>query len=401
MVKPKIEYIDEENSQKNSTSHSHKESKNGGWFFAGFFILALIMGLVGGVAGLVLVSENSQWREKLGLQDMSINTTKTEKLKLEESSAIIDAVKKVSPAVVSITSTQNVTDIFGRSYESNGAGTGFIITNDGLIVTNKHVVSDEKATYTVFDHDGKEYEAKVLATDPYNDFAVIKIDATGLPVVDLGDSDDLSIGQWVIAIGNALGEFDNSVTVGVVSAKGRQIQATGGGQAERLEGLIQTDAAVNPGNSGGPLVNLKGQVVGINTAVADAQSIGFAIPTNSIKKAIESIKKTGEIKRPMLGIRYLPITKELAELNDLKVDYGALVYRGANRGELAVIPGSPAAKAGIEENDIILKINDEKITSKKSLAQILQQYEIDDEVSIILLRDGNEKTVKVKLGEMK
>lgn len=400
MSRPKIEYIDEENLSKSSSKQSIKQPKRGGWFIVGFLFLALIMGVAGGVGGVVLLSENSQWREKLGLEDIAINTIKTEKLKLEESSAITDTVKKVSPAVVSISMSKNVTDIFGKSYQSNGAGTGFIITNDGLIVTNKHVASDKNAKYTVFTHDGKDYDAEVIATDPFNDFAVLKIDATGLPVVDLGDSDDLVVGQWVVAIGNALGEFDNSVTVGVISAKDRQITASGGGKAEKLEGLLQTDAAVNPGNSGGPLVNLKGQVIGINTAVANAENIGFAISINLVKKAIDSIKKTGEIKRPMLGIRYLPVTKEIAELNNLKVDYGALVIRGSNRGELAVISGSPAAKAGIKENDIILKINDEQITEKKSLARILGQYEVGDEISLTILRDDKEKTVKVTLTEL-
>lgn len=398
MPKPKIEYIGE--SDANEMPKKSQSPKKGGWFIVGFLIFAFIMGVAGGIGGVLLLSENSYLKEKLGLKDIAINTTKTEKLKLEESSAITDTVKKVAPAVVSISTTTNVTNIFGRSYESEGGGTGFIITNDGLIVTNKHVVSDENTTYTVFTNDGKDYQAKILATDPFNDFAVLKIDAKGLPVVDLGDSDDLMVGQWVVAIGNALGEFDNSVTVGVISAKDRQITASGGGKAEKLEGLLQTDAAVNPGNSGGPLVNLKGQVIGINTAVANAENIGFAIPINVVKSAIDSIKKTGEIKRPMLGIRYLPITKEIAKINNLKVDYGALVIRGKGQGEVAVIPGSPAAKAGIEENDIILKINDEEISENKSLARILQQYKVGDEISLTILRDDKEKTVKATLTEL-
>jgi len=274
-------------------------------------------------------------------------------------------------------------DIFGRSVESDSAGTGFIITNDGMIVTNKHVVSDENASYKVYTADGKDYDAKVMARDPYNDFAVLKIEASGLPVVDLG-------------------EFDNSVTVGVISAKDRQITATSGGQSETLDGLLQTDAAINSGNSGGPLVNLKGQVVGINTAVAsNAQNIGFAIPINIIKSAIDSIKETGQIKRPMLGIRYLSITKEIAKSEKLAVDHGAWILRGSDRTATAIVSGSPADKAGLKENDIIIKINGEEINEKKSLTSILQQYDVNDEVNLTYLRDGQEKTVKVKLDEMK
>lgn len=378
-----------------------KEVKRGGAFVIVFLILALVMGAIGAVGTLVILSGNFQWSEKLGLKDVALNTTKTEKLILEESSAITDSVSKVSPAVVSISTSKNVTDLFGRSYEQTGGGTGFIITNDGLIATNKHVVSDENAEYTVFTSDGKNYSAKIMATDPANDLAVIKIEATGLPVVDLGDSDKLSVGQWVVAIGNALGEFDNTVTVGVISAKDRKITASGGGTSENLEGLLQTDAAINSGNSGGPLINLKGQVIGINTAVAgSAQNIGFAIPINSVKKAIDSIKKTGKIERPMLGIRYIPINKELAKANQLSVDHGAWVLAGSSRGEVAVIPGSPADKAGIVENDIITKIDGAEITENNSLSKILQQYNVGDEIEVTYLHKGQEQTAKLKLDKV-
>lgn len=399
MDRPNIEYLNEEES---SISKKQGKSQKMGWFLVLFLVLALIMGAVGGAAGVVILSDNSQLKEKLGLKDIAINTTKTEKLVLEESSAITDTVKNVSPAVVSITAEGTSLDIFGRSVESDSAGTGFIITNDGMIVTNKHVVSDENASYRVYTADGKDYDAKVMARDPYNDFAVLKIEASGLPVVDLGDSDELKVGQWIIAVGNALGEFDNSVTVGVISAKDRQITATSGGQSETLDGLLQTDAAINSGNSGGPLVNLKGQVVGINTAVAsNAQNIGFAIPINIIKSAIDSIKETGQIKRPMLGIRYLSITKEIAKSEKLAVDHGAWILRGSDRTATAIVSGSPADKAGLKENDIIIKINGEEINEKKSLTSILQQYDVNDEVNLTYLRDGQEKTVKVKLDEIK
>lgn len=395
MPKEKIIYIDEGPAE---VPPEPKKMHRGGVFVVVFLILALFMGSIGAVGTMILLSGNSKWSQKLGIKDVSINTTKTEKLILEESSAITDSVKKVSPAVVSISTSTSITNLFGQTLEEQGGGTGFIITNDGLIVTNKHVASDENGNYTVFTTDGKNYKAKVIAQDPFNDLAVIKIDATGLQVVDLGDSDGLEVGQWVVAIGNALGEFSNTVTAGVISAKDRKITASGGGTSESLTGLLQTDAAINSGNSGGPLINLKGQVVGINTAVAgSAQNIGFAIPINSVKKAIDSIKKTGKIERPMIGIRYIPINKELAQLNNLPVNYGIWVLPGSVRGEVAVIPGSPADKAGIVENDIITKIDGTQINENSLLNTILQNYNIGDEIELTVLHKGDEKTVKLKL----
>ncbi|PIR27512.1 hypothetical protein COV40_00470 [Candidatus Berkelbacteria bacterium CG11_big_fil_rev_8_21_14_0_20_42_15] len=323
---------------------------------------------------------------------------------MEESSAIIDSVKKVSPAVVSVVSKSQVQNIFGDVYTQQGGGTGFIITSDGLILTNKHVVSDANATYTVILADGKNYDAKVQSLDPLDDIAVVKIDARNLPVVELGDSDQLTVGQWVVAVGNALGKYQNTVTVGVISAKERKVEASdpSGGDTESLQGLLQTDAAVNPGNSGGPLVNLVGQVVGINTAVAsNAQGISFAIPINLAKKAIDSIKKTGKIIRPYLGIRYLPITPDLAKANNLKYDYGVLVIRGNGIGQVAVVSGSPADKAGIAENDIILGINGERIDENNSLSSLIQKYNVGDTVTLKIFHKDEEKDAKVTLQEIK
>ncbi|OQB06580.1 MAG: putative serine protease HtrA [bacterium ADurb.Bin212] len=371
-------------------------------------LVSLVVGLIGGLGSIYLLSyDNGSLAEKLGIQnaiDVPITTTKTEKLVLEESNAIITASEKVSPSVVSIVSKQVYQDIFGRSYESSGAGTGFIITSDGLIITNKHVVADESTQYTVVLSDGRNFDAVVQSRDTYLDFAVIKIDAKDLPVVELGDSDEMQIGQWVVAIGNALGQFQNTVTVGVISAKNRQIDATdsSGRNSETLDNLLQTDAAINSGNSGGPLTNLKGQVIGINTAVASqAQGIGFAIPINSIKSALDSIKETGKIVRPYLGVRYVMITKDIAEQNDLSVDYGALIIRGNGLGQVAVVPGSPADKAGLVENDIILEVNGEKVGSNSGLVALVSKYKVGEEVTLKVLSKGGEKTVKVKLEEMK
>jgi len=402
---PKIEYLDESTDFKTKPQKYSRRNSSIALVLL-VMITSLLIGAIGGVGGIVLLSaDNSSLAKKLGINsDLTIPTTRTEKVIVEESSAIIDTVDKVSPAVVSITQKKTVQDIFGQVYEQDGAGTGFIITNDGLILTNKHVVSDAKATYTVITADGKSYDATVKSLDPVMDLAVLKIEAKNLPVVELGDSDQLKVGQWVVAIGNALGRFDNTVTVGVVSAKDRQIEATdaSGQSSESIANLLQTDAAINSGNSGGPLVNLKGQVVGINTAVAtNAQSIGFAIPINQAKSAIESIKTTGRIIRPYLGVRYVQITKDIATEASLPVDYGALIKGGDQITQLAVIPGSPADKAGIKENDIILEVNGEKIDQNNSLIKLVQQYKVGNEIELKVLSQGKEKTVKIKLEEGK
>lgn len=376
--------------------------QRGGRFIVIFLLFAFIMGMVGGIGSLVLLSENGQLRRWLGVNSGSpLNLTRTvqEKLVVEESNGFIQTVKKVSPAVVSVTTKSAAVNFFGQIVEQQGAGTGFIITSDGLIVTNKHVVDDANGTYTVVMSDGKQYDAKVTAVDPFNDLAILKIDASSLPVIELGDSDALEVGQWVIAIGNALGQFDNSVSVGVVSAKNRKLT----GQGEELTGLIQTDAAINPGNSGGPLVNLRGQVVGINTAIASptgsSVGIGFAIPVNSIKSAIDSVRKTGKIARPMLGVRYLNIDNTVKEQLGLTVDHGALI-RGDSRTP-GVVPGGPAAKAGLQEGDIILELDGERIDDNLPLANALGEHTPGEKVTLKVLRQGKEQNVEVTLDELK
>ena len=363
-------------------------------------ILIFCSGAVGGIGGVILLSSNdSVLAKKLGLSNLSIPTVTTQKIRVEESNAIIDAVSKARPGLL-----EPIVDIVGRTYQTSGAGTGFIITSDGLILTNKHVVSDQSAAYTVVTMDGKVYDAKVQSLDPIYDLAVIKIEARNLPVVELGNSDELKVGQWVVAVGNALGQFSNTVTAGVISAKGRQISAAtdNGGNSETLSNLLQTDAAINPGNSGGPLVNLAGQVIGIDTAVASgAQGIGFAIPINSAKTAIDSIKQTGRIVRPYLGVRYVEITPDVAKASSLTVDYGALIQRGSGLISQAVVSSSPADKAGLVENDIILEVNGVKIDQNNSLLSLIQQYKIGDVVTLKVLSKGDTKDVKVTLEESK
>jgi len=381
-----------------------KKTNRFGKFLLTVLMIALIFvsGAVGGIGGIILLSQDSNsLAKKLGLSNVTIPTVSTQKITVQESSAIIDATKKVANSVVSITLKSTAQNIFGQTYQTSAAGTGFIITSDGLILTNKHVASDLTAAYTVVTYDGTAYDAKVQSKDPVYDLAVLKIEARNLPVVDLGDSSDLQIGQYVVAVGNALGQFSNTVTAGIISGKGRQIDASSetGVGSETLSGLLQTDAAINPGNSGGPLVNLAGQVVGINTAVASgAQGIGFAIPINSAKADIDSIKSTGAIVRPYLGVRYVEITPDIAKANELAVDYGALI-QGAGLGSPAIVSGSPADKAGLMENDIITEVNGTKIDQNNSLLTLIQQFKVGDNITLKVLSGGKTKEVKVTLDQ--
>lgn len=344
---------------------------------------------------------------------------------------VISVVKRVSPSVVSIVASKDVPvveqffvnpfkgDPFfeqffgdggigipqfrqkGTKKQEIGAGTGFIVSSDGLILTNKHVVADAGAEYTVFLNDGAKIPARVLARDPGQDLAVLKIDKSGLAAVNLGDSSQVQIGQSVIAIGNALGEFRNTVSVGVVSGLQRSIIASGGAAGpEELQELIQTDAAINPGNSGGPLLNLRGEVIAINVAMAQgAENVGFAYPINKAKRDIESVKATGRIIYPFLGIRYVVITKELQAERKLTADYGALIAGDAN--EPAVVRGSPADKAGLKAGDIILEFNGEKIEPLRTLASLIQKYQVGDRVTLKVLRGSQTLNLSATLEERK
>jgi len=348
-----------------------------------------------------------------------------------QESFVVDAVKKTNPAVISIVISKNVPkyetyidpnqqqnpfgDLFpnfffnvpqyrqnGTEKKNIGGGSGFFVSSDGLIVTNRHVVDQKDVEYTVFTNDGKKHIAKVIARDPVLDIALIKIDPPaggGFPYLSLGNSDSLQVGQSVIAIGNALGEYRNTVSVGVVSGLARSVVAgDASGKTELLDKVIQTDAAINPGNSGGPLLDLSGNVIGVNVAIAQgSQNIGFALPINSVKSAIESVKTTGKIVRPYLGVRYVAINSEMKDKNNLSVDYGVLVKAGQNQNELAVIPGSPADKAGIVENDIILEINSIKLDNKTTLASLIREKNIGDVINLKILHKGVEKNVQVTL----
>jgi len=339
--------------------------------------------------------------------------------------AIIDATKSVLPSVVSIVISKNVPiyeqefiNPFGEDSPFNiqvpqmiqkgtemqdvGAGSGFIVSEDGLVLTNKHVVLDKEAQYTVYTNDDKKYSAKVLALDPVQDLAVIKIENDNekfKPVV-LGDSLSIQLGQTAIAIGNALGKFSNTVSVGIISGLKRTISASDqiGDFSETLENIIQTDAAINAGNSGGPLINLRGQVIGINTAMAEgAETIGFAIPINMAKKDIGQVKENNKIVYPFLGISYLSINSDIKKEYNLTVDDGAFVFSADS--DSPIVKDSAAERAGLENKDIVLEINGEKITKTNSLATIIQKYNPKDKIILKILREGQEQDVKVVLGE--
>jgi serine protease Do len=336
-------------------------------------------------------------------QDSSLKTV------VKEESVVIDVVEKVGPSVVTIgiekeESVSPLSVEFGpfgfslpqaeqepQKIEEN-IGTGFILTQDGLIVTNKHVVSNTEATYKIIDKDDKVYEVKKIYRDPTNDLAILQIEAVGLKPVELGDSDELKVGQFVIAIGTALGEFKETVTTGVISGLGRGITAGSPleGYVERLDNVIQTDAAINPGNSGGPLLNSSGQVVGTSVAVAaNGQNIGFAIPINIIKEAIDNFNQTGKFERPFLGIHYRMISRDVALMND--VPQGAYV--------VAVVEDSAAEKAGIKAGDIVIKFNGEDI--KEELSKFISTKKIGDSIKLQIWRDGNESEVEAILEELK
>jgi serine protease Do len=382
-------------------------------------IVGLVSGFIGGAFGGTYALKNPTFQKYFGQETVAGNVSQT--VVLEEESAVVDVVKEASPAVVSIVVTQDLSRSAGFGYdpffpffgspqengnEPNlqqvGAGSGFFVSADGLILTNKHVVSEETADYTVITEDGEEYRAEVVARDPRNDLAILKVEIQNAPFLTLAESDKIQIGQKVVAIGYSLGQYENTVTSGVVSGMGRSVTAGSSEGIEQLEGVIQTDAAINPGNSGGPLLNTAAQVIGINTAVdRQGQLVGFAIPSNDAAKALESYEKNGKIIRPFLGIRYVMVNKALAERQSLGRDYGALLISGDLPTEFAVVPGSPAEDAGLKENDIILEVDGEKLSGETTIARILRNKNVDDTISLKVFSEGQEKTVRVTLVEAK
>lgn len=320
--------------------------------------------------------------------------------------SITEITNKVADSVVSITTEVRKTSWFGQSSTASAAGTGIIVSSDGYILTNKHVISDANKI-SVVTADGKTFDnVKLIATDPLNDIAFLKIpDASDLHAATLGDSKTITIGQEVLAIGNALGQFDNTVTSGIISGTGRSITATdsNGSNAENLSDLIQTDAAINAGNSGGPLINAAGEVIGINTATSsDADGIGFAIPISSVKGMLNQLLETGEAKRAYLGVYSINITPEVATEYDLPVTSGAyLYYQTGKYSSSAIASNSPAAKAKLQDKDIIISVQGTKIGTSGSLTTLIGEYKPGDTIQLTVLRSGQEKAFNVTLGEYK
>lgn len=366
--------------------------------------IAIILILL--LTGLTLLSEKFSF--SITPKDGTSTVLSNEKVKvLTEESVVTDAVEKVGPSVVTIVETipegvsrtpeDNPFSIFGfeqapQSNEPQSIGSGFVVSQDGLIVTNKHVVSDRGVKYSILTNDEKKFDVEKIYRDPLNDVAILKVNTNTLKPVEMGDSENLKVGQFVIAIGSALGEFRNSVTTGVISGLGRGITAGSAfqGVAEKLDNVIQTDAAINPGNSGGPLLNSSSQVIGVNTAVsAEGQNIGFALPVNVIKQSLDNFNRTGQFDRPFIGVSYVVLSPDVASVNEL--------VAGAYIDE--VVADSPAQKAGLQKGDIITEVNGKKIEKDKfELSQAISENKIGDAVNMKVWSNGEVKNVKITLG---
>lgn len=364
-------------------------------------IIAAIVGFAGGWLG------GAFQQNRFGTAN---NTEQAKQIFQDESQLISSIVKEVGPSVVSVNVTRQAAqqDFFGntRTTQQESAGTGFIISDKGDILTNRHVVPANATAVSVTLSDGTtldnvEVVGRTADSDPL-DIAFLRIrDAKGktLKPVKLGDSNKMEVGYKVIAIGNALGQFQNSVTTGIISGYGRSVQAIGdSNEVENLQNLFQTDAAINQGNSGGPLVNAEGEVIGINTAVAGdgAENIGFAIPINDVSGIVKSVLNSGKIERPFLGVRYVSITDAYATENSLTVKRGAYLAPNPD-GQPAVISRSPAEAAGLKQGDVIVKVNDQPIDEKNNLTSALAKYSVGDKVKVTYVRDGQEQTTEVTL----
>ncbi|OJU87549.1 hypothetical protein BGO17_00955 [Candidatus Saccharibacteria bacterium 49-20] len=353
-------------------------------------IILLVLGLVGGTVLTRTLGPNAS-------PSLSTSADGNQTVTDEESS-IASVAEKVGPSVVSIV-TQTRTNSYYGSTSGEAAGTGIIVSKNGYVMTNNHVL-EGATSVSVVDSTGELYEdATIIGRDPLNDIAFIKIKSDKeFTAAALGNSSTIRTGQQVVAIGNALGQYSNTVTSGIISGTGRPITAdTGSGDTETLTDLIQTDASINPGNSGGPLVNMAGQVIGINTAIVeDANGIGFAIPVNATKGVLAGVLDTGKVTRAYLGVNYLTITPDVAREYKLDVNSGAYVYASGSSSPVA--SGSPAEKAGLKSGDIITKINSETVGKDGSLSSILGEYRPGDKLTITYLRDGKEQTTTVTLG---
>lgn len=326
-----------------------------------------------------------------------------------ESQLITQIAREVGESVVSIDVTSEATrqSIFGgaQSFTQQSAGTGVIVSAEGVIITNRHVIPEDTSSVSVTLSDGTTLDdVEVIGRTNENDtldIAFLKVkdkkDKT-LKAAKLGDSSKMEVGDKVIAIGNALGQFQNTVTSGIISGYGRSVEAGDATSTETLQNLFQTDASINQGNSGGPLVNMNGEVIGINTAVAGggAENIGFAIPINDVQGLVNSVLEKGELLRPYLGVRYVTLNDDYAYLYNLDTKRGAYIAP-SERGQASILPDSPAEKAGLKEKDIIIKVNDQEINEKNSLVSVLGRYPVGEKVTLTIIRDGQEQKIDVTL----
>lgn len=384
--------------------HVTNKAKNG------TVALALVVGLIGGLIGGWIGGSHD---DNASLLTGSLSNQA--KVVTSESQLINTIAKSVGPSVVSVnvdvtSQDQSTFGLFGFSQptQTQAAGTGIILTGSGLIVTNRHVVPSGTTNVSVTLSDGTQLNnVKVVGrTSDSNplDIAFLQITNTQghkLTPATIGNSSQVNVGDTVVAIGNALGQFQNTVTSGIISGYGRSVQASdsSGSTSENLTNLFQTDAAINEGNSGGPLVNLNGQVIGINVAIAgNAQNIGFAIPIDQVKGLIDQVVKSGKFQQPYLGVRYIPITSDVAQQYGLSVNSGAYVAPSADPTQPSVVSGSPADQAGIKEGDVITKVDGTSIDQTHDLVALLDQHQVGDTVSLTVLRDGKTMDISVTLG---
>lgn len=387
----------------------------------GMIAIAFLSGVGGGFLALNFVAELVPENLK---EQVSVKTVVEERNYIEESQSVA-AIEKVNPAVISVVASKDLEVYYRDPFdffegvtreirrEQVGGGSAFIISADGMAVTNNHVVLDAKADYGALTRDGRRFEVEVLASDPGIDIALIQLYETNdkgekkkpenFNVIKFGSSANLKVGQKVLAIGNALGQYGNTVTSGIVSGIGREIVAGDRrGYSEQLLGLIQTDAAINPGNSGGPLVNLSGEVIGVNVAIdREAENIGFAVPIDDVSRIVESFRQNGRIVKPVLGVRYLLLDEIKAKELGLGVNYGALLVGDEAKGEFAVIPGGAADKAGLKIRDVILEVDGKKIQRDFTLQKAIRGRKAGEKIQLKVWRSGKEFEQEAVLEELK
>lgn len=379
----------------NSTPKARKG--NGG--LIAIVVISLLIGAGGLATGIIALLNNNKSQPVATVS--ADGYYQGNSIEFEETS-IAGVVSKVTPAVVSIiseTRSSGYYSLFGSS-TSQAAGTGMIVSADGYILTNKHVIEGATKVYIVTDSGDTYEDVDIVGEDPLNDVAYLKVNnVDNLPTITLGDSKTIAVGQPVLAIGNALGAYQNTVTQGIVSGTGRSVTASdsSSSKSENLTDMIQTDAAINPGNSGGPLVNAAGEVIGINTAVASANGMGFAIPISATKGMLASIMNNGKAERAYLGLTYVSVTAEVAKEANLDVTQGAYIYNSSSRSGEAIVKNGPADKAGLKTKDVVTKVGNVEVGRAGSISTLIGEYKVGDTVELTYIRDGQTYTTNVTL----